>query len=334
MRNRDGKLSRQARAMTRALLLLSITAALTAPAAAQETAPPHGPGVIGEPAGTGPWPAVALVEASLADHTIYRPATLPPRPLPIVLWGNGACADNGLGNARFLRQVASHGFLIVAAGHARQENPMRPRPAPSIVPAAAAGTPGAPGPARGGVDETQASQLVDGLNWAIAQNGLRTSPYYHRLDTKAVAVMGHSCGGLQAIAVAADPRVRTAMIWNSGVYNRGPSTGRSGIAVTKEDLRRIHGPVAYINGGPSDIAYANALDDFTRIDQVPAFFAWLPVGHGGTFFTEPNGGAYGDVAVAWLNWQLRRDAAAGRMFTGKDCGLCKDRAWVVQRKRL
>ena len=35
----------------------------------------------------------------------------------------------------------------------------------------------------------------------------------------------------------------------------------------------------------------------------------LPVGHGGTY-SEPNGGAAAQVAVAWLNWQLRGDAKA------------------------
>ncbi|MDB5719412.1 MAG: hypothetical protein JWP15_30 [Alphaproteobacteria bacterium] len=319
----------RARRLFPALLLASLAGAVLA----QAEPPPLPPGPIGAPAGTGPWPAQAIVEPSLANHVVYRPAALPGRLLPVLLWGNGGCRDNGLGNARFLREVASHGYLVVAAGHARGEEPMRPAPAPTTKPVAPAGAPGAEGPARG-ADETQASQLTDGLDWAVAQNKLRSSPYFHRLDTGSVAVMGHSCGGLQAIAIAADPRVRTAMIWNSGIYNRGAASGRSGILLTKDALARIHGPIAYINGGPADIAYANALDDFQRIDRVPALFAWLPVGHGGTFFTAPNGGAYADIAIAWLDWQLKRDRKAGAMFLGKNCGLCRDSRWTVQRKRL
>jgi hypothetical protein len=38
--------------------------------------------------------------------------------------------------------------------------------------------------------------------------------------------------------------------------------------------------------------------------------------------------------VAWLDWQLRGDARAARTFTGRDCGLCRDQAWSVQKKRL
>jgi dienelactone hydrolase len=322
--------------MSKSLMLggLAAIALLARAASAEEpNPPPMAPGVVGSPGGTGPWPAVAVVEANLADHVVYRPARLPPRPLPVILWGNGACRDNGLGNARFLRQVASHGYLVVAAGHARREEPMRTAAPPSTEPVKPAGAPGAEGPARG-ADETSAAQVAAGIDWAIAENKRRGSPYHRRLDTRSVAVMGHSCGGLQAIDVAGDPRVRTAMIWNSGIYNRGAASGRSGILLTKEALGRIHGPIAYINGGPADIAYANALDDFERIERVPALFAWLPVGHGGTFFTEPNGGRYAEVAVHWLDWQLKRDARAGRMFAGPNCGLCTDKAWTVKRKRL
>ena len=309
--------------------------ALAGPASAQQDAlmPPHSPGIIGAPSGTGAWPAIAEVHASLPTHTIYRPSRLPRGRLPIVLWGNGGCRDNGLGNARFLREVASHGYVIVAVGRARREEPMRPVPPPTTQPVAATGTPGGDRPAPG-ADETMLSQVFEGLEWAVRENGRRGSPLFRKLDAGKVAAMGHSCGGLQAIAAAADPRIRTSMIWNSGVYNRGPGTGRSGIAVTKDKLRDIRGPIAYVNGGPADIAYANALDDFNRIGHVPALFAWLPVGHGGTFYTAPNGGLYGEVAVAWLDWQLKRDRSAGSMFVGPRCGLCTDSRWTIQRKGL
>ena len=313
--------------------ILAILIAAAATAAAAQPVPPHRPGVIGAPAGSGRYPAVAEVSAGLPGHTLYRPQRLPTARMPIVLWGNGGCRDNGLGNARFLREVASHGYLVVAVGHARSEEPMRPAPPPSTEPVIPTGAPGGQGPGRG-ADETQASQLTEGLDWALAANRRRGSPFYGRLDAKAVAVMGHSCGGLQAIAVAADPRVRTAMIWNSGVYNRGPATGRSGISVTKEQLRQVRGPIAYVTGGPSDIAHANALDDFNRIDHVPALFAWQPVGHGGTFYTAPNGGAYGKVAVAWLDWQLKGSRTAAAMFRGLRCGLRTDRSWTIAKKKI
>jgi dienelactone hydrolase len=296
-------------------------------------APPLPPGVIGAPGGSGASPAVAEVAASLDDHVLYHPQVMPKAKLPIVLWGNGACRDNGLAYAGFLREVASHGYLVVAVGHARREEPLRPAPAFSSTPVPPAGAPGVV-PPRQLPDETQAAQIVQGLDWALAENGRKGSAFYGRLDPQAVAVMGHSCGGLQAIAVAADPRVRTSVILSSGVYNRGTSSGRSQISVTKAQLAHIHGPIAYVNGGPADIAYENAKDDFDRLSGVPALFAWLPVGHSGTFTTAPNGGEDAVVTVGWLDWQLKKDRRASAMFIGTACGLCQRANWTVLRKAI
>jgi len=47
--------------------------------------------------------------------------------------------------------------------------------------------------ARGG--GTKSSQLLDGLDWAIAQNK-KNAGYQGMLDTNKVAAMGHSLGGL------------------------------------------------------------------------------------------------------------------------------------------
>jgi hypothetical protein len=103
--------------------------------------------------------------------------------------------------------------------------------------------------------------------------------------------------------------------------------------IGKDILKGLHTPVIYILGGPTDIAYTNGMDDFKRIDQVPAVVVNLDVGHGGTFI-EPNGGRAATVAVNWLDWQFKGDAKAAKQFTGKDCGLCKDPAWKVERKRI
>jgi dienelactone hydrolase len=286
---------------------------------AQDVPGPAGPGVIGSPSGVGPRPAVAEVVASLPNHVVYHPQQLSGAKLPVVLWGNGACRDNGLAYAGFLRNIASHGYLVLASGKARGE------PTPGREAQAAP----APPP---GVDETAASLLTDALDWAQAENKRKGSVYRGRIDTAKVAVMGHSCGGLQALSVANDPRITTAMIWNSGVYNR--PGGRSGIRVSKEQLNAIRVPIAYVAGGPEDIAYPNAADDFARIGHVPVIFANAPVGHGGTFHADANGGDYGKVAVGWLDWRLKGRRSGAAMFRGTDCGLCRMSGWTVQRKRI
>jgi hypothetical protein len=103
--------------------------------------------------------------------------------------------------------------------------------------------------------------------------------------------------------------------------------------LNKGALAKLHTPVIYILGGPTDIAYANGEDDFKRIEHVPAMVANLDVGHAGTFM-QPNGGLEASVAVSWLDWQLKGDAQAAQRFTGPDCGLCKDSRWRIERKNF
>jgi hypothetical protein len=86
-------------------------------------------------------------------------------------------------------------------------------------------------------------------------------------------------------------------------------------------------------GGPTDIAYANGMDDFARISHVPVAVANIDKGHGGTYW-EPNGGAAARVVVSWLDWQLRGDKDARDVFVGEHCGLCSDPNWQFQSKGL
>ncbi len=265
----------------------------------------------GAPSGSGPSPAIAESRAELPRHTVYRPVDLPRAPMPLYVWGNGGCSANGLAHAAYLRQIASHGYVIVALG-----------------------TPGGTGraPADSTVDPTQASQMIEAIEWAERESAREGSAFYRRIDVTKIAVGGHSCGGLQALAVSGDSRIDNTLVLNSGIYNV-PGSGRSRIQVEKSQLTRLHGPVLYLTGGPSDVAHPNATDDVARIDRVPVFFGSLPVGHGGTF-SAADGGDWAKVTVRWLDWQLKADPDAGRDFAGQDCRLCTDSRWTVVQKQL
>jgi len=294
--------------LSRMVLLFALCTTLTHALFAQSQTPP--------PRAVSPGPYTVTVESysTLATHTAYHPTDLrawgSSKRLPIVSWGNGACARNGMAFAEFLTQIASNGYLAIAVG-------------PKSVP---------PGPAP---DPTIDDQLLlDAINWAIKQNGDSSSPFYNKLDATKIAVMGQSCGGLQAIAVSHDPRITTTVVWNSGALPAGstsPALKQS--AGSKESLNHLHGPVAYFIGGPSDVAYPNAEDDFARIGKVPVFKGNLNVGHGGTY-RQPGGGWFGEVAVAWLDYQLKGNADAARWFVGADCRLCREPAWSVEKKGM
>jgi dienelactone hydrolase len=313
-------------------LLLSIAAqAQDAPALPA----PQPVGIIGAAAGTGPMPAVAESDASMRQNTLYHPARLPRQALPLVLWAEGGCADNGLMYGSFLREIASHGYFIVAAGYPRAERTVAPTPTPApAAPVSATGATRPTPPAALEADATSTDQLQQAIDWARTRNADPRSPLYRHIDLQHIAVMGHSCGGLQTVLIAADPRIRTAVVFNSGVLNQRRGGKSVSMETPKEQLLKLHSPVAYINGGPTDVAYLNAADDFARLEHVPVFFAENGVGHGGTYWTAPNGGDYAQVAVAWLDWQLKRDAQAAKMFRGTDCGLCTRAGWKVQKKHI
>jgi hypothetical protein len=207
-----------------------------------------------------------------------------------------------------LSEVSSYGFLVVAIGPMPQEGER-------------------------GRGRSTSSQLTDAINWAIAQSKDKSSPYYNKIDTTKIAVSGMSCGGLQTLETAPDPRVTTAVIYNSGILP-DPSSGMAGMpGLTKDHLTKLHTPTLYILGGEKDIAYNNGMDDFKRINHVPVFVANMDVGHGGTY-GQPHGGEFAKVATAWYQWQLKGDKEAGKVFTGNPPGLAKDAKWKVEKKNM
>jgi len=280
--------------------------------------------------GSGPFPAILEQDPGLPGYTVYRPQDLSrlKGKLPIVAWGNGGCANNGLSHRNFLMEIASHGYLAIAIGPP-EAPPARGRGRQGPPPAAREDARQAAGPA------TKSSQLIDAIDWAIAEDGRKGSMYRGKLDPSKIAVMGMSCGGIQALAVAADPRIKLVGIWNSGILNAPGAAGAPAMEdVRKEQLEKLHSPIFYVNGDKTDIAHDNAMDDYMRITKVPAIQLWREgVGHGGTY-SQPNGGEFGKVAVAMLKWQFMGDKAAKKMFIGSNCGFCQDPKWHVASKGI
>ena len=271
--------------------------------------------------GSGAFPAIKEVDSGLPDQVVYRPANLDAlgtTKLGVYAFGNGSCTDDGAHTRLHLLEVASHGYLAIAPGGIYSGPGGTERPTPAAQdPNAAPTTP---------------EQLGQAIDWALAENVRPDSPYFGLIDTSAVAVSGFSCGGLQALFNAGDTRVGTVIMMNSGLFVDGP-TNMAGMVGEKKLLLDLHSPILYILGGPTDIAYDEGMDDFARIEHVPAAVANIEKGHGGTYW-ETNGGAAAAVVVNWLNWQLRGDEKAGLMFLGEDCGLCKDPEWSFEKKRL
>src|SRR5690606_9396710 len=283
--------------------------------------PPANQDAIPDTPGTGPFAPIKEIDPGLPDQVVYRPADLDglgDTKLGVYVFGNGGCSNDGASARLHLLNIASHGYLAIAPGGifngpGKTEAPPRPEGA-SIETYA----------------PTRPTQLRAAIDWALAENERSGSPYYGRIDPEQIAISGFSCGGIQALTIAADPRVATVVVMDSGLFVAG-ETRMGGMVETKQRLEDLHTPTLYVLGGPSDIAYANGMDDYAKIEHVPVAVANIDKGHGGTYW-EPNGGAAAEVVIDWLDWQLRGSTEAAGMFVGPDCGLCRDSSWEYQSK--
>ena len=268
---------------------------------------------IVEDGGQGPYKAVMYEAPDLVAHTVFAPQDLSPfgkkNRLPVMVWGNGACTNSPWEHYKFLNEIASHGFLVIATGYI----PMEERPYQGPM--------------------STSAQQIESIDWAIKQNSDPESPFYGRIDVEAIAAAGMSCGGLQTLDNAKDKRIATLMIMNSGLFINPMGAMPNMPMPEKQRLQEIEVPVIYILGGKEDIAYGNGMDDFSRIKSVPAFVANYPVGHGGTY-RQPHGGEFVVPALAWLKWQLQGEKKSAKMFKGSPCGLAERPGWTVDKNKL
>lgn len=230
--------------------------------------------------GSGPYKSEAISDPSLENFVVYRPVDLPAAvrkegPLPLFVFANGACDDTSLPHERMLSDLASYGYLVVALGELQDSiNDRQLHKSPN-------------------------EDMIRAIDWAERVNADSGSPYFKKIDMEYIGIGGMSCGGAQALANCGDPRVKTVIMFNSGMGDIEMS------GASRKSLDNLHCPILYLIGGKSDIAHDNAQLDYQRIEKVPVAFAnQLRIGHGGTYH-QPYGGSFSRMARAWLNWQFK-----------------------------
>ena len=277
-------------------------------------------------AGSGPYPATREEPASLPTHTVYRPADLTKTPrLPILLWANGGCRNTSVEFTRFLGELASHGYLVVAIG--RSTIPFL------VIRGSIQAVADQKDPNGNLYVQMDASYLTKGLDWAIAENARPGSPLYGKVDTSKVATLGQSCGGPQAFKAAHDPRVTTVLALNSSF----PTTAAPGMVGGANDgwtADKLAIPAALFNGGPADSGYSGAEQTYKALPaKLPVLKASLTsVGHTGAYPMPEL--RYSSAVLAWLDWQLKGDAHAVSTFAGPNCSLCRDPDWWVDSQNI
>ncbi|MGH7434361.1 MAG: hypothetical protein ACRENE_01660 [Polyangiaceae bacterium] len=136
------------------------------------------------------------ITLNYALYTVYRPATWPSTPVPVITWGNGTCAPPESYGA-LLRYVASYGFFVVAA-NSREVGSGSPAP------------------------------MLRALDFAEAANKDSKSPYYGKLDMTKVGAMGHSQGAMATATAASDSRILDIILFNGGDTSSKPYMAVSG----------------------------------------------------------------------------------------------------------
>jgi len=235
--------------------------------------------------GSGPFSAIAATETSLSNYVIYRPNELNQSiKLPVVVFANGGCMDTSFPFEHMLSDIASHGYLLIALG--KMQNSLDDRP----------------------LNKASNSMIPHAIDWITAQSANPLSEFYQSANLKKIAIAGQSCGGAQLLATAADERVSSYLMFNSGI---GDMTMAS---ADVKSLQNLHAPVIYFVGGPTDIATDNAKLDYQRINHVPIVFAnHKTAGHSGTF-EQPFGGSFSKLAIKWLDWQLKDKQTNATLF--------------------
>ena len=110
-----------------------------------------------EEGGTGPYKAVVYEVEGFAEHTIFAPKDLSvfneKKPLPVLVWGNGGCANSPRGHEKFLNDIASYGYLVLATGVMPKQEAQRPM-----------------GMGRGG--QSRSEQQVESMDWATPRTSV------------------------------------------------------------------------------------------------------------------------------------------------------------------
>ncbi len=234
---------------------------------------------------------VVIDDNSLPGYTIYRPFDMQQKveqegKLPLLVFGNGACSHNSSDYAPMFAELIKNGYLVFAVG-TRDGSYAYNRHETSLT--------------------AKEDNLLDAVDWVCKQNATPGSDFYGMVDTFHIAVAGHSCGGAQAMAASYDPRISTTLLLNAGMGDM--SMG----GATPNSLKELHAPILYLIGGPEDVAYLNAKNDFERINHVPVVSVNFPVGHAGTYKQE-KGGILGEVVSMWLDWLLKGKESASCFF--------------------
>ena len=193
------------------------------------------------------------------------------------------------------RRATSSSRWASRARNVRSSRPLRPPSRRRWCSPLPPGTPDAP--PRNTPDETQVAQMIEAIDWATRENARRAARSPGTSTSRASAWAATAAAACRRWRCRSDPRIEH----HAGAEQRHLRAAR------RRAQRREHRQVAAGAAARPDAVpgrrpvrhrASECRDDVARIEHVPVFFGSLPVGHGGTFWTERDGGDWARVADA------------------------------------
>lgn len=220
--------------------------------------------------------------------TLVRPSALTSgKRHPIITWGNGTGASPSTYTS-LLNRLASHGFVVIASNSPNTGS---------------------------------ANEMLQGVDWLLAQNGAQGSALYQKLDAERIGATGHSQGGFGTCAATRDRRISTIAPLQGfrppAASYRGTTFAVAGRQDTIVTPTGIEGGFDRYNGGP---AIFGELASATHTN-------WMRG-------TGEAGAAMNEAVVAWMRVHLMNDQTLRSRFYGPGCGYCRNTDWRVKQKGM
>ena len=147
-----------------------------------------------------------------------------------------------------------------------------------------------------------------------------------------VVVWGNgACNHTSDVEFIADPRVGAVLSLNSGFFPT-PIFGYD-----RSELAKLHTPVLFVDGGPTDVAYQNTLDNYSLVTVPALHVSNTDAGPTGLWHNTRNDVADSTITLEadvvltnYLDFTLNGDRRAGAYLLGANPGLEEVAKWSVE----
>ena len=160
-------------------------------------------------------------------------------------------------------------------------------------------------------------EMVKGIDWLVAENSRAGSIFYKKLDTSNIGASGHSQGGAGCVNAANDKRVKC-----SAPLMPGPGNAKG-----------VKGPMFVVTGS-ADFIVPHGLVKFTVYNPSPVPTCLAKLKGASHFAACGSAKSMSGYITAWFRHCLMGESACKKLFYGAKCGICTDKKWTVERKKM